>query len=116
IANIYYRLRLQHVPKLQATAYQMFFGTIGIAIAAMVVEWNEPIHITAESIYQLLVTGIITSAFCFTGWYIVLSLIDMVTATMSTLLVPVFGLFFGSILLDENLTISIWIGSLMIIS
>lgn len=114
-ANIYYRLTLQDIPKLQATAYQMLFGTIGIAIVAVMMEWNVPLQINAKSIYYLLVTGVISSALCFTGWYIILSIIDMVTATMSTLLVPVFGLFFGSLLLDEQLTMNIWFGASMII-
>jgi drug/metabolite transporter (DMT)-like permease len=40
----------------------------------------------------------------------------MVTATLSTLLVPVFGLFFGWLILGEELTNGILIGSGMIIA
>src|SRR5690625_5851273 len=34
IANIYYRFHLERLPKIQASAYQMTFGTLGIFIAA----------------------------------------------------------------------------------
>lgn len=114
-ANNIYRLHLEEMSKIQATAYQMAFGTVGIMFAALLMEWNEPIYINAQSIYYLLFTGVITSALCFTGWFILLSMIDMVTATMSTLLVPVFGLFFGSLLLDEQITVGIWIGTGLIL-
>lgn len=43
-------------------------------------------------------------------------MIDMVTATLSTLLVPVFGLFFGWWILGEELTGSILAGSALVIA
>ena len=48
-------------------------------------------------------------------WFIIISKIDMATATISTLLVPVFGLLLSSILLDEKLTPNILIGSALIV-
>lgn len=115
-SNVYYRLKLQGVSNLQVTAYQMSFGTIGIVLAAMVMEWGEPVQLNASSIFEILFTGVLASALCFTLWFVVLSTIDMVTATLSTLLVPVFGLLFSSLLLDEKLTTGILIGSGFILS
>ncbi|SDI41222.1 DMT family transporter [Natribacillus halophilus] len=114
-ANIYYRLRVQELPKLQASAFQMFFGAIGITAATIIMEWGEPIVLNAESIYYILFTGVLASALCFTVWYIVISKIDMVSATISTLLVPIFGLTFSSILLDEQMTVGVVAGSALII-
>lgn len=114
-ANVYYRIKLEGMTQLQVSAYQMLFGTIGIVIAALFAEWGEPVQLTGESIFYILFTGVLASALCFTVWFVLLSVIDMVTATLSTLLVPVFGLFFGWWILGEELTNGILIGSAMII-
>jgi len=116
ISNVYYRLKVQDLPKLQVSAFQMTFGAIGIIVAALVMEWNEPVILNAESIYDILFTGVLASALCFTAWFFIISLIDMVSATISTLLVPMFGLVFSSLILDENLTIGVIAGSALIIS
>ncbi|SFB32416.1 Threonine/homoserine efflux transporter RhtA [Lentibacillus halodurans] len=115
-ANVYYRLKLEGMTQLQVSAYQMFFGTIGIVIATLFAEWGDPIRLTGESVFYILFTGVLASALCFTVWFVLLSIIDMVTATLSTLLVPVFGLFFGWWILGEELTNGILIGSAMIIA
>ncbi|GEL76229.1 DMT family transporter [Tenuibacillus multivorans] len=114
-SNVYYRKKLSHLSQLQVNAYQMLFGTLGIILVAVLIEGGEPIHITPYSIYIILFTGVLASAFCFTAWFFLLSIIDMATATISTLLVPVFGLFFGWLLLDEPITWSITIGSFLIL-
>ncbi len=115
ISNVYYRIKLQHLPQLQVNAYQMLFGTIGIIIATLFMEWNQPIDLNIHSIYYILFTGILASALCFTVWFLILSLIDMVTATISTLLVPIFGLFFSSLIIDEKMSIGVITGSGLII-
>ncbi|MGY0692116.1 DMT family transporter [Virgibacillus sp. FSP13] len=115
VSNVYYRIKLQHLPQLQVNAYQMLFGTIGIIIATLFMEWNQPIDLNVHSIYYILFTGILASALCFTVWFLILSLIDMVTATISTLLVPIFGLLFSSLIIDEKMSIGIITGSGLII-
>lgn len=114
-SNIYYRLHLQNTSHLQVNTWQMVFGVIGIIIATLFTEFGEPVVINATSIYYILFTGILASALCFTAWFIVLSIIDMVTATISTLLVPIFGLLFSSIILNEQLSLSVLVGSGLII-
>lgn len=115
-SNVYYRLKLETLPKIQSSAYQMLFGTIGLLIASLVVEWNIPIEWNALSIYYVLFAGVLASALCFTVWFVILSMIDMVTSTVSIMLVPVFSVLFGAILLGEKLTLSVSIGSVLIIS
>ncbi|WP_373893425.1 DMT family transporter [Virgibacillus natechei] len=115
ISNIYYRLHVQELPKIQASAFQMFFGAVGIIIVTLFMEWGEPVVLNAHSIYYILFTGVLASALCFTVWFFIISNIDMVTATISTLLVPIFGLMFSSILLGEQMAISVMIGSVLII-
>ncbi|MBP1948032.1 DMT family transporter [Virgibacillus litoralis] len=114
-SNVYYRINLQGMNKIQVTAYQMLFGTIGIIIASLFAEWGDPVQLTGESIFYILFTGVLASALCFSVWFLLLSTIDMVTATLSTLLVPVFGLFFGWLILGETLTSGIIVGSMLIL-
>jgi len=114
-ANVYYRIHFKDSNQLQVTAYQMLFGTIGIIIAAFFMEGGGPVQLTPTSIYYILFTGVLASALCFTLWFFLLSKIDMVTATMPTLLVPVLGLTFGSLLLDEQLTTGVIIGTILIL-
>lgn len=115
VSNVYYRKFVQDLPQIQVSAYQMLYGAIGITLATLFMEWGEPIVFNWTSVYYILFTGILTSALCFTVWFIIMSVVDMVAATISIMLVPVFGLLFSSILLDERLTTSIMIGSLLII-
>ncbi len=115
ISNIYFRLHLEKLPKIQSSAFQMTFGAIGIFVAALFMEWGEPFYLNAHSIYYILFTGILASALCFTVWYFILSLIDMATATIATLLVPIFGLVFSALLLGEKMSLGIIVGSGLII-
>ncbi|AXF55232.1 DMT family transporter [Salicibibacter kimchii] len=115
ISNIYYRRAVSGLSQLQVSAMQMFFGAIGITLAALAMEWGEPIIFNAASIYYILFTGVLASALCFTAWFFIISKIDMVTATISTLLVPIFGLTFSSILLGEDMTVGVLTGSALII-
>lgn len=115
-SNVYYRLKLSDLSKLQVNAYQMLFGTIGIGLVAWLVEGGESVVWTPESVYYVLFTGVLASALCFTVWFMLLGSLDMIGATMPSLLVPVFGLFFGWLLLDEVLTMSVMFGAGLILS
>ncbi|QDI90374.1 DMT family transporter [Salicibibacter halophilus] len=115
ISNTYYRRTVSGLSQLQVSAWQMFFGTIGITLAALVMEGGDTIIFNATSIYYILFTGVLASALCFTAWFFIISKIDMVTATISTLLVPIFGLTFSSVLLGEEMTVGVLTGSALII-
>lgn len=115
ISNIYFRLHLNELPKIQSSAFQMTFGTIGILIATLLMEWGEPVQFNIYSIYYIVFAGVFASALCFTGWFIVMSMIDMATATIATMLVPIFGLILSAILLGEEMTTGIIVGSGLII-
>lgn len=116
VSNIYFRLHVESLPKIQSSAYQMTFGTIGILLATLLMEWGEPIVWNATSIFYIVFAGVIASALCFTLWFMILSMIDMVTATIATLLVPISGLILSAIILGEEMTVSIIVGSGLIIA
>jgi drug/metabolite transporter (DMT)-like permease len=114
-ANIVVKKKFVSHDKLQVSAWQMVFGTIGIVLFAIIMEWDMPIAFTSVSIFTILFCGIIASAFCFTAWFYVLSKLDTTVASICLLLVPVFGLFFGWLQLGEEINISTLLGILSII-
>lgn len=116
ISNTYFRIHLQHLPKITTTFYQMLFGLIGLIAATIIFEWNEPITMNAQSIYYILFSGVLASALCFSIWFLLLSIVDMITATIASMLVPVFGMFLSYLILDEQLTINLLLGASIIIA
>lgn len=116
LSNIYFRKKLAHLPKVTTSAFQMLFGAGGLFVLSLLFEMNEPMTINTTSIMYILFTGLLASALSFTVWFVILSLIDIASATISTLLVPVFGLVFSAIVLQEPLTSSIIIGAIFIIT
>lgn len=116
ISNIYYRLKVKGLPEIQVSALQMLFGTIGILLVTLIMESGQPIELNMYSLYYVLFTGVLASALCFTVWFMIMRVVDMVTATISTLLVPVFGLLFSRLLLKEELTFGVIVGSVFILA
>ncbi len=115
-ANIYYQRKFQFADRLQVNAYQSLFGALALAIFAFITEANEPIVFNSISLLSVLYTGVFASAISFTIWFFLLDVVDTATAAMSILLVPLFGLIFGAIFLNETLTISTIIGSFFILA
>ncbi|WP_188454182.1 DMT family transporter [Virgibacillus oceani] len=115
VSNIFYRVNLNGLSQLQVNAYQMLFGTIGIIAVTLFAEWGQPVQLNMHSIYYILFTGVLASALCFTVWFLILSIIDMVSATLSTLLVPIFGLVLSSFILGETMSAGVVAGSGLII-
>lgn len=116
MANVYVKKTFPQMDKIQMTTYQMTFGTIGIILAALLMEWGEPMVLNPMSVFSILFTGVLASAFCFTVWFYVLTVIDTTTATISMMLVPVFGLLFSWLTLHEPFTIQVVVGSLFILA
>lgn len=115
-ANIYYRKHLKDIPIVQVSAYQMMFGTIGLFIAAFLIEGSINIKWTVESIYYLLFTGVFASAVAFSLWYYILKKVNTTTATVSMMLVPVLGLILSYFMTGEVLTVNIFVGALFILA
>lgn len=115
ISNTYYRKFVSELPQVQVSAFQMSVGAIILILAAFMMESGNPIILNATSIYYILFSGVFASAVCFLIWFMIMSIVDMVTATISTLLVPIFGLFLSNLILGEQMTTSVVIGSLLII-
>lgn len=114
-ANIYYRKHLSDIPIIQVSAYQMMFGTLGLFIAAYLIEGSIKIDWTYEAVYYLLFTGVFASAVAFSLWYFVLKRINTITATVSMMMVPVVGIILSYFMIGEVVTLNILIGGLFIL-
>ncbi|WP_054951554.1 DMT family transporter [Numidum massiliense] len=115
LANVYYKRAFPQTDPLQVCAYQMLFGAAGIALVAVVTEWGRPLTWTGTSLFALLFTGVLASAFCYAVWFFILTVVNTAQATIATLLVPIFGLLFSWLMLDEALTLQMLLGSACIL-
>ncbi|SDH41108.1 EamA-like transporter family protein [Alteribacillus persepolensis] len=115
VSNVYFRLKLAGSNQMFITTFQMLIGTAGLLVLAVIFEGGQSIRWSASSIFSVLFTGVVASAICFSLWYYLLTVINTVTAAISMLLVPVFGVLFGYLLLDESLTIPMIAGGLFIL-
>ncbi|WP_240375827.1 DMT family transporter [Bacillus piscicola] len=115
-ANVVFRLKFTGTNHLPVTTFQMLFGAAGLLILALFFESSQPITWTSASIFSVLFTGIVAGAICFSIWYYLLRVITTVTATISTMLVPVCGVLFGHFLLNETLTVFMLLGGVCILA
>jgi drug/metabolite transporter (DMT)-like permease len=114
-ANIYYRLKFSGQDKLLVSAYQMLFGALGLTVMAVLFERDQSVNLNGEAWFVILFTGVLASALCFSVWYYILDRLDTFSATFSTLLVPIFGVLFSWLILDEPLPIGLIFGGTLIL-
>lgn len=116
LANIYSKKTFSNYNKEKMTAWQMIFGSSLLLLLSFFTEDFQSIQWTKESILALLFTGVLSSAVAFALWFRVLDKIKASTASMTLMLVPLFGLLFGWLQLGETLTIHQGIGSFFILA
>ena len=115
ISNIWMKKRMDGEDIYMLSAIQLTIGTLGLALLAipteglLIIDWN------ARSLYILLFTGIIASAVDFTIWFYLLNNMDIKITTFSSMLVPVFGLIFDWIILENRLDLGVIIGGALIL-
>ncbi len=113
-ANVILKKRFRDHNKIQVSAWQMLFGTLGLFMGLLMGEWGAPVEWTGMSILAVLFSGVLASAFCFTAWFIVVSKIDTTVASVSLMFVPVMALFFGWLQLEETIDAGVMTGTLLI--
>ncbi|WP_142247872.1 DMT family transporter [Alkalihalobacterium alkalinitrilicum] len=114
-ANIYHKKVFAGENQLTVTTYQMLFGMVGLFLAALLMERNEPIIVNVTSISLLLFTGILASAFCFSVWFYLLEKLDTNTLTNASLLVPIAGIVASYFSLQEPVTLEMFFGAMLIL-
>ncbi|MFI5322293.1 MAG: DMT family transporter [Thermodesulfobacteriota bacterium] len=103
ISNIWVKKRMAGEDIFKISALQLTFGTVGLLLFAIPFHGVFNIEWTARSVYVLLFTGLIASAVDFTIWFHLIKKLDINITTFSSMLVPVFGLFFDRLILGSRL-------------
>lgn len=95
------------------TAYQMLFGGLALFITSFLFE--KPFFIvTNESMAILLWLAIMASIVQFGSWFTVLRMGDPGKTSAFLFLAPFFGVLTGWLLLNENLSLNVLLGGVMI--
>ncbi|MGI9554041.1 MAG: DMT family transporter, partial [Thermodesulfobacteriota bacterium] len=115
VANIWIRVRLKSDNPTLLNGYQQLIGVVFLIVLAVSTEGFFRVEWTYYSLYTILFTGIVASAVNFSAWFYLINKIDINITTYSSLLVPVFGLFFDWLILDTKLDIGLIIGGFFII-
>lgn len=76
----------------------------------------DEINITIYGLFWAFLSGSIASAIGYSIWYFVLKDLKIVTASVLQLLVPIIAIFISVLFLDEKLTITLLISSVLVLS
>lgn len=116
ICNIIIKKVLHSHDKIQFTGYQMLIGAILLLLGSLAFERGDTITWNMEGVIALLFAGIIASSLAYVLWFYILTKIDASKASISLLLVPVVGVFSSSLVFQTQLSWSVLIGIILILS
>jgi O-acetylserine/cysteine efflux transporter len=103
VANLLFKLKLNHCDTIQFTTWQMIIGAVGLLAYTLSFERGESQWGFMPVIY-ILFSGVVASALAFVMWNHILSTTEASKASISLLLVPIVGAISGYLFLDENLS------------
>jgi drug/metabolite transporter (DMT)-like permease len=75
----------------------------------------DDLNITSSGLFWAFLSGAIASGLGYSIWYFVLKDLKIVTASVLQLLVPVISIFISIIFLDEKLTISLLVSTILVL-
>jgi len=114
-SNIWIRTRLKDENPALLNGYQQLIGVFFLIMLAISTEGLFEVKWTYYSVYTILFTGIVASAFNFSVWFYLINKIDINITTYSSLLVPVFGLLFDWYILGTKIDLGLIAGGFLII-
>ena len=91
-----------------------FFKTIFFLIIVFLF-FIDDIQITYYGIFLAILSGGIASGLGYALWYYILKNMNLITASIVQLLVPIIAIFLGILFLDEKLTFTLTISSIFIL-
>jgi drug/metabolite transporter (DMT)-like permease len=88
----------------------------GAVLLAPFAAWQWPAaHVPAQAWFSLIALGVVCTGFAYALYYRLIQRVGAPRATTVTYLVPVFGVLWAWIALDEPLTISMLLGGVLIL-
>jgi drug/metabolite transporter (DMT)-like permease len=115
VGNLIIKKKFGHSNSIQVSAWQMLFGSIGLLFLAMLADETWVISWDLNFLFYVMFTGVLASAFCFTIWFWILKRLDSSIASISILLVPVFGVLLSWWLLKEEINVGMIVGSALVL-
>jgi len=90
------------LPTTSFTAWQLLIGGVPIMIGALILEWGEWRPIGAGAAIGLAYNMLFVFIFCYWAWYKIATTVPATIAALSTLMIPIVGLFSGMLILGER--------------
>lgn len=113
-SNIYTKARLSNSDSIMITSWQLLLGSIMLLAISVTTESFTGMTWSTPTVLSLIFNGVFSTAFTFVAWFWILGQIEASVASMALMAVPILGLFFGWVQLDEPLTSNILVGTLFI--
>ena len=114
-AIIFVRRNLGVAPIIQLVPWQLFCGSVLLAIAALSIEGTPQVAWSASLIAIMAYNGPIATGFCFWAYLTVSSNLPAMNTAIGSLGIPVIGVVSSAFILGESLTLSVISGLVLII-
>ncbi len=114
-AIIFVRRNLGVAPIIQLVPWQLFCGSVLLAIAALSIEGTPQVAWSASLIAIMAYNGPIASGFCFWAFLTVSSNLPAMNTAVGSLGIPVIGVVSSAFILSESLTLSVISGLVLIL-
>jgi O-acetylserine/cysteine efflux transporter len=116
ISNVIIKRKLQNVDNFQFTTYQMAIGAVALLGISFAVEPGQQVVWNLTSIACVFYAGVIASALGYFLWFHILSKVDTSKATVTVLLVPVFGAISVWLAFGESMNVTTIMGMALVVS
>jgi len=90
------------LPTTSFTAWQLLIGGVPIMAGALILDWGEWGPIGVGAAIGLGYNMLFVFIFCYWAWYKIATTVPATVAALSTLMIPIVGLFSGMLILGER--------------
>lgn len=90
------------LPPTALSGWQMLLGGAPIVAGALVLEWGAVESVSAASAAGVLYNMFVCFIFCYWAWFKIVASVPVAVSGLSTLLIPIVGVFSGMLILGER--------------
>lgn len=114
IANVFSKIKFYNTDIIHMNAWQLFLGALMLFFFSSILEIHQEVRWSIQALASLTFNGLFSTSFTFVVWFWVLKKMNASKASMSLMMVPVFGIFFGWLQLGETVTKNVIVGTIFI--
>lgn len=115
--NSYSRRVLSRLSPAEVMVWSYLVANLELVLLSVVVDreaWQQLAHLEAGVWWSLILIAVFSLGLSMLLYFAVIQSVEVMRATLSVYLLPVFGLLFSAILLGEKLTLSLALGGILI--